>query len=504
MPSIAIGTEVVGPNNEILTISDYLGRGAFGEVYRALGKRSGVVLAVKLLPLGELASDRHRTALLNEAKAAQKVRHPNVVEIFGVNDGSASDVGPYIVMEYVSGGTLARQIRAANQAGTSVPLDRAIEMMIEIAQGANAINQKVIHRDIKPDNIMLEGTTLKISDFGISKFIGEATRDYSFKGGQHVRYMAPEGWMNNFNTVKIDVYSVGLVYHEILTLQNPLIQLVKDPDNFLDWQSAHLYGQVPDIRTIRSDVPLSISQLLSRMVAKRPEDRPEWAEILKVLSQPATHPGSGNQMIGAAVQAALDRRSERERQALASRQREEERNLQINLYGYTCSRILGELSEIVAQFNEQYQHGQITIAQDRGTTRYRVPEGPAIEVTFFQPANHPIALRSGGSVIGGGWIGLPKGKSANLVLIKHRADDIYGQWSLCQTRFSAVALGNLPKIKSLRNLPEDTVEPFGFKDAYFYGEMQYLNGATHVFLYDLSMGVHQFFELLILEACKTK
>ncbi|MCU1298082.1 MAG: serine/threonine protein kinase [Acidobacteriaceae bacterium] len=75
--------------------------------------------------------------------------------------------------------------------------------MIDLAQGARAINSKLIHRDIKPDNILIEGKTLKIGDFGISKFVDESTRLQTFKGGQHIAYMAPEGWLNQANTFKL-------------------------------------------------------------------------------------------------------------------------------------------------------------------------------------------------------------------------------------------------------------------------------------------------------------
>src|SRR5437867_7017735 len=95
--------------------------------------------------------------------------------------------------------------------------------MIGIAAGAQAINERLIHRDIKPDNIIItENDIPKIGDFGISKVLGAATRPESFKGGQHLRYMAPEGWSMTTNTPKLDVYSTGIVFYEMITGEHPL------------------------------------------------------------------------------------------------------------------------------------------------------------------------------------------------------------------------------------------------------------------------------------------
>ena len=107
MPSIALGTAFVGPNGETFKITDFLGNGAFGEVYRAEGETSALVVAVKLLPVGALASPESKIALLNEIRAAQQIKHPNVVQVLHVNDGATSSIGPYVVMEYYSGGFLA-------------------------------------------------------------------------------------------------------------------------------------------------------------------------------------------------------------------------------------------------------------------------------------------------------------------------------------------------------------------------------------------------------------
>src|SRR5207253_1913519 len=131
-------------------------------------------------------------------------------------------------------------------------------------------------------------------DFGISKFIEESTRSYTFKGGQHAFYMAPEGWQGHTNSFKLDVYSVGLVFYQILTLRHPLLDNVKNPGNEMDWQNAHLFQQCPEVRSIRSEVPLSISQLLTRMVSKKPEQRPAWDEVLTILTQPQAATAAAN------------------------------------------------------------------------------------------------------------------------------------------------------------------------------------------------------------------
>lgn len=313
MPSIHIGRKIIGPEGEQYVIADFLGHGAFGEVYRATGEKTGAVVAVKLLPVGQLSNEIGRRALLNEIKAARQIKHPNVVRVLYVDEGSLQDLGPYACMEYVSGGTLARLLRVQSQTNSQIPLPRAIEMLIDIAQGSRAINEKLVHRDIKPDNVLIEGTTLKIGDFGISKFVDESTRLHTFKGGQHAAYMAPEGWKNEKNTYKIDVYATGIIYFEILTLSHPLVPKVKDPGSLKDWEQVHLYETIHDLQTLRDDVPMSLIQLISRMAAKRPQDRPDWDEVLRILSDPAIDPGTArNVVVSEAVASAVARRQQQE------------------------------------------------------------------------------------------------------------------------------------------------------------------------------------------------
>jgi serine/threonine protein kinase len=402
-------------------------------------------------------------------------------------------------MEYVSGGTLARFMRTQQQSGTLIPLARAIEMMIDIAQGTRAINKIVIHRDIKPDNILIEDQRLKIGDFGISKFVDESTRLHTFKGGQHMAYMAPEAWQNQTNTFRLDVYSVGLLFYQIMTLQHPLANKVRDPNSFLDWERAHLYGPCPDVRSIRSETPLSIAQLISRMVSKRPNDRPEWDEAIQLLSQPQTAEPFENPSIKAAVEAAIERKKQLEQSELQSTKRQDERDRQLGLYRYSCEMLLQQLKPAIDQFNQQFQHGRIESHKLSRFYAFDVPLGGKIQVTFFEPKNSGIKIR-GGEVIGGGWIGLSEGRSANLVLLKQGSDDLYGRWVICEIKI--MALVNPQGLIGKFGLTASTVIPFGFKDAYFYDQIQYATGTLHAFTYNFLDDVPAYFADLLLEACK--
>lgn len=501
MPFAPIGQRITGPQAESFLITDFLGRGAFGEVYRAVGDSSGSVIAVKLLPLGELSDETARVALLNEIQVAQQINHPNVVRVLHVDTGTFAELGPYACMEYVSGGNLARLLRVQRQSGSPIPVARAIEMMIDIAQGARAINEKVIHRDIKPDNILIEGKSLKIGDFGISKFVDESTRLRTFKGGQHIAYMAPEGWVNDKNSFKLDVYAVGIVFFEILTATHPLLPKVKDQGSMVEWEKVHLYEPCPDVRTQRSDTPLPVAQLISRMVAKRPQERPEWNEVLKILSDPAIEPSQPRHpAIAEAVTAALAKRQQQEKRDLESDREAQEFKRQQQLYSHSCETLLERLQPAVEQFNREFQLGKIAVRKEFvASTFYSLPTGNSIEVSFFTPKRTGTKIR-GGVVIGGGWIGLMEGRSANLVLLREGNDDLYGHWVVCEVKL--MALTNPRKIVGQFGITAKTVQPFGFRDGFFYDQIRYAQGGVHAFTYDFINNVEDYFANLIAEGCR--
>ena len=408
-------------------------------------------------------------------------------------------------MEYVPDGTLSRVLKAQSQAGAPIPLTTCIEMIIDIAQGARAVNQVLVHRDIKPDNILVDGKRLKISDFGISKFVDQTTRSRTFKGGQHIAYMAPEGWELKDNTYKIDVYSVGLVFYQILTLKHPLADKVQDPGNWLEWERAHLYELCGDVRKQRPEASSGLAQLLTRMVAKRPQERPTWDEILRVVSEPTDETSPAHPSISAAIQSSIAKRQQDDAKRLeADRQRNEWQRLLQN-YAFSCAQLVAKFEPLVEQFNMEFQFGRITVNRDTAGTRlqgasYSFPAGKQIRVDFFGPRETGVKLR-GGYLMGGGWIGVVEGRSANLLLLREADDDLYGRWVLCEINIMAMA--DPRKLIGRFGLTKTTVVPFGFRSSDdFYDQIGYAQGGMHAFTYKFIDDYVDYFAHMIEEACQ--
>ncbi len=484
MPGLRRGLTITGPDSEKFVLSDVLGRGAFGEVYSAVGQQSGRVLAAKLLPIEGLEDLEARTALLNEAAVGTQIVHPNVVRVVHVERDGPPDIGPYLMMEFVPGGTLKSLLDAQRSAGAPVPLERAIRMMTDIAQGAKAINARLIHRDIKPDNILLDGERLKISDLGISKLIEEQTRSRTFKGGQHIRYMAPEGWEGSKNTYKLDIYSAGLIFGEILTLQHPLTTSVKDLSDWHEWRKAHLFGSLADLRTLRPDVSRDLAQIVIRMTNKRPQERPEWNEVLDRLSGVAAE--ENNRFpLEPALEAAFRQQQEEERRALALAEKGERAERLAELYRYSREQLVGRLDEVVMEFNSKTQGPKIEIQTGHDQRRlYLLPNRLGIALTFFSRGPETVQL-IGGRLTGGAFIGVshPMGLSGNFLRLQMGEDDLFGEWRFCFTKHHAL-VADPRQIKAKYDI---SAEPFGFRrEAQFFDEIQWAGrGGMHIFTYEI-------------------
>lgn len=253
-----------------------LGQGGMGDIYIAFDKGQGVDVAVKVMK----NDGRIEDLLASEFAIARSLDHPNIVSTYHSGDFSVNNENYfYASMEYVDGGDLSSHLKSASG---PMPLEDAIVIMLQLCDGLREAHKQIVHRDLKPQNILFTKSGIaKICDFGISKFVAESTRTYTWKGYGTFAYMSPECWLSDTNTPAMDVYSLGLIFFEMLTGKRAF-----NAARPQDFQRLHLLEPMPDIDAYRSDIPVKIKQIINKMVEKRPQDRyANGDEVFSALSQ---------------------------------------------------------------------------------------------------------------------------------------------------------------------------------------------------------------------------
>jgi eukaryotic-like serine/threonine-protein kinase len=485
-----VGTQINGPGGEQFRIESFLGNGAFGEVYKVIGETSGTVAAVKMVPQNKLNDPATLSArsIDNEVRMHMKqIHHPNVVTVLHVDPGTDPDIGPYVMMEFVSGGNLQDLLNDRSARSAQFSLDEALSLMRGIALGAQAVNEHLVHRDIKPDNILLDssgGTPRpRITDFGIAKVIAEATRPETFKGTQMWWYKAPESWRMEKNTPKMDVYSTGLVFYQILTLEHPLMRHLSDPFDYDRWREVHLTVLCADVCDKRTDVPMQLAKLLLRMVDKSPGNRPDWDEIIRglSLSPPSAPSPSVDPRVIAAMRGKAEehfRGQQAQTAAELARTREAERKAAMRQeYSESGKRLLTTFDEIIDELNRQ-ETGYHIKMEGQGTLsrKYTLLNGRALVCQIFD--YHPAEGRYG-RFLGGGYMGVSGGLSANLILFGIPDDIASGNWQAVEATLSGILMNNRERRYQEAGVPAETMnfaewgadwardfpQYFGFTDA---------------------------------------
>jgi serine/threonine protein kinase len=256
-----------------------LGSGAMGMVYLAKDTVLRRDVALKLLNKGndEIDQELHER-FLREARAAARLIHPNVVQIFQIGETQRYR---YIAMEYVEGATM-RQV--AREQGGRLPTPFAVEKMREAADALRlAASMGICHRDIKPANLLLTSTgSLKITDFGLAAQVdGAGTIGH---GAQQIEgtpfYMGPEQWTGGVLTPAADIYSLGCTFYHLITGNRPFAA-----GDFFGSMKAHCHSPVPDPRSLMPDMEPALAELLMRCMSKAAHERPSAEQLLDWLDQ---------------------------------------------------------------------------------------------------------------------------------------------------------------------------------------------------------------------------
>ena len=249
--------------NDRYEIIKTIGEGGMANVYLAYDTILERNVAVKVLR-GDLASDeKFVRRFQREALSASSLNHPNVVEMYDVGEDNGNF---YIVMEYIDGKTLKQLIKKRGH----LTVAEAIDIMVQLTSGLSVAHESyIIHRDIKPQNIMiLEDGMVKITDFGIAMAINAAdlTQTNSVMGSVH--YLPPEQAAGKGSTIKSDIYSLGILFYEMLAGTMPF-----RGETAVEIALKHIKEPMPSIRKVNPKVPQSVENIIFKCTAKNPKNR---------------------------------------------------------------------------------------------------------------------------------------------------------------------------------------------------------------------------------------
>ncbi len=266
--------------NDRYEIVKSIGEGGMANVYLAHDLILDRDVAIKILR-GDLSGDeKFVRRFQREALAASSLSHPNIVEMYDVGE----DKGMYyIVMEYVKGVTLKQLLKKRG----ALTLSECIDIMLQLTDGiSHAHASYIIHRDIKPQNIMIQDNgEIKITDFGIAIALNntQMTQTNSIMGSVH--YLPPEQASGKVATVKSDIYSMGIMFYELLTGSLPF-----KGDTAFEIALKQIKDDIPSVREFNNSIPQSVENVVLKATAKNPKNRYSSAkemhdDLLTVLDE---------------------------------------------------------------------------------------------------------------------------------------------------------------------------------------------------------------------------
>ncbi|MBI4871972.1 MAG: serine/threonine protein kinase [Candidatus Riflebacteria bacterium] len=240
-----------------------VGEGGMGMVFKAVHRSLMRSTAVKVIHASSFDDEKAIQNFLGEAQLCARLSHPNIVKVY---EASIEGGNPYIAFEYIEGITLSEHIRKT----PNFPIKDALTITVQVLEGLEAAHEQgVVHRDIKPDNILIDAEgNAKIADFGIAKRSSAKARkskDWVLVGTP--AYMSPEQAWGDEATERSDLYSAGSVLYEMLAGQPPF------SGNTMQLVSQKMNSEPRSIKELRPEVPQQLADIVMGALTRRPEDR---------------------------------------------------------------------------------------------------------------------------------------------------------------------------------------------------------------------------------------
>ncbi len=258
-------------------LQEVLGRGAMGVVFKALDPMLNRFVAIKMLHPERVALSEARERFLREARMSAAIQHENVITIHAIGDVNGL---PYLVMEYLPGSSLEERLLEEKL----VPMPQVLDYARQIASGLQAAHARgVIHRDVKPANILIAKETgrIKITDFGLARLRdGVAFTQAGLWVGTPL-FMSPEQFQGEKIDHRADLFALGSLLYTLATSQTPF-----EGDSIMVLMRQICETQPAPIRSVRADVPIWLADLIAKLHAKKPAERPaSAAEVVETIDR---------------------------------------------------------------------------------------------------------------------------------------------------------------------------------------------------------------------------
>ncbi len=461
-------------------------KGGMGEIYTATDYKTGEKKAIKIVPV---ENETEFQLLRSEFEISKSLKHKNIIdtEYFDeFNHGGTRYL--YSVMVFNQEGSLRDFLKSQS---ILLPPNRVVELLKDLAKGLEYAHKKVIHRDLKPENILLDsGLNLQICDFGLAKLIDAKTRTRTFKGSGTLPYMAPECWMYDSNTIVMDIYSLGIIFYEIMTLHMPFVGRTEQ-----EFRDKHLYEPLPNITTTRGDLPFRLIEMVNKMTNKRPSERySTMTEVLQVLDEVSSSTEmKKDTKIDSLLKKANEKITVTQQQELARLKEQELINTRQKFLDFSINSLFDLFEKRIAEINTSLERTKISITRRHNAFSARFMEksftisfytgsdiGEMIEKRkktiiqkqiqhygFVMSAVSPSHIEKDNVILIGQMCLDNKTRYSepwgyNLLLRKNNTEDLYGEWWV-------VWFDDSPLYRSNTNSVHYAIKTPSFYEEYEYG-----------------------------------